>query len=160
MATKESKLYRTGEMAKLFALKKDTLFYYDRIGLFSPKYRKGNTGYRYYDSGQIMLLDAIISLREMDISIPELKKYLKDMNSDVFLSLMELESTKIDAKIKDFTIKKKTISELAKRITKAKQSERKKLFITEEDRCYYLSEPFIRIKPFLHRVGKKCSYNA
>ena len=137
----EKKLYTTGELAKMFSIKKDTLFYYDKIGLFSPKYRKGNTNYRYYESGQIKILDTIISLRDMDISIMELKSYLKDINTDSFLNLMELENKKLEDRIKDFTVKKKTIAELSRRMKKARDSEYGRIFLSEEEPHYYFSRP-------------------
>ena len=143
MATSEKRLYTTGELAKMFSLKKDTLFYYDRIGLFSPKYRKGSTNYRYYDSGQIKTLDTILALRDMDIPINELKSYLKDINTDSFLNLMELENKKLEAKIRDFTIMKKTLVELSRRMKKAKESEYGKLFFKEEDTHHFFSLPII-----------------
>lgn len=34
MNRRDKKLYTTGEFAKKFNIKKDTLFYYDKIGLF------------------------------------------------------------------------------------------------------------------------------
>ena len=85
---KEERLYTTGEVAKMFAIKKDTLFYYDRIGLFSPVTRKGSTSYRYYSSKQLKILDTIISMRDMGVSIDELKEYIKDISSDSFLDLI------------------------------------------------------------------------
>ena len=139
--TKENKLYKTGEVAKMFSIKKDTLFYYDRSGLFATKYRKGNTRYRYYDSSQIKILDTILSLREMDIPIEQLRQYLEDINNNSFLDLMELENKKLDAKIQDLTIKRKIIAELSKKMKKAMECEYDKLYIIEEMPRYYLSLP-------------------
>ena len=52
MKRKDENLYTTGAFAKYFGIKKDTLFYYDEIGLFSPAFI-GENGYRYYTASQI-----------------------------------------------------------------------------------------------------------
>lgn len=36
MSRKQEQFYTTGEFADYFNIKKDTLLYYDKIGLFSP----------------------------------------------------------------------------------------------------------------------------
>lgn len=144
MAKKEEKLYTTGEVAKMFSIKKDTLFYYDRIGLFSPNYRKGDTNYRYYSSGQIKILDSILSLRGLGIPIEELRNFLKDMNAESFLSLMDIECKKLEDTINNFKIKKNTIQELSRRMKQAKSIELGKLYITKEEAKHYFALPIIK----------------
>ena len=46
----------TGEFAKLTGVTKHTLFYYDKIGLFSPEIKKEN-GYRLYSFEQLEVFD-------------------------------------------------------------------------------------------------------
>ena len=145
MARKEEKLYTTGEVAKLFDIKKDTLFYYDRINLFSPNYRKGNTSYRYYGNKQLPLLDTILVLRELDIPISTLKSYISNMNAESFLSLIALESEKIETKIADLKTKSIMIQELAKKMKTAICASYETLFITEsKENKYYISSPIIK----------------
>ena len=43
--------FTTGEFAKLWGVKKQTLFHYDEIGIFKPAIKKPN-GYRYYSYQQ------------------------------------------------------------------------------------------------------------
>lgn len=140
---KEERLYTTGEVAKMFAIKKDTLFYYDKIGLFSPVTRKGSTSYRYYSSKQLKILDTIISMRDMGVSIDELKEYIKDISSDSFLDLMDVEVKKLDSIINEYTIKKKTIQATAKHIIDAKTKPLNTLLITQEDTRHFFSLPII-----------------
>ncbi|MFE4512310.1 MerR family DNA-binding transcriptional regulator, partial [Bacillus subtilis] len=47
MSEDVKKYFTTGEFSKLCRVKKQTLFHYDEIGLFSPEIKKEN-GYRYY----------------------------------------------------------------------------------------------------------------
>ncbi len=75
MKRHEEKRYTTGEFAQYFGIRKDTLFYYDRIGLFSPA-AVGQNGYRYYTSSQISAMDTLLMLRQMNVPIREIQEYL------------------------------------------------------------------------------------
>jgi len=72
---KERRL-KVGEVAELFGLNVQTLHYYDKIGLFCPRYREGASGYRFYDQTQLYRLANIIYLRKQGYSIEEIKNYL------------------------------------------------------------------------------------
>ena len=54
-----SVLYTPRQVATFYSIRKDTLLYYDRIGLFQPEIRKEN-GYRYYSASQLAELDTIL----------------------------------------------------------------------------------------------------
>jgi DNA-binding transcriptional MerR regulator len=75
--------FTSGEFAKLHHLNKRTLHYYDNIGLFSPKY-KGENGYRYYTYEQSLELENILTLRELGMSIEEIKEYIQNPSSEYF----------------------------------------------------------------------------
>ena len=76
MDRREEKLYTTGEFARYFGIKKDTLFYYDQIGLFSPA-AVGKNGYRYYNASQIPPFGTLLSLREMNVPIEKIRAYFE-----------------------------------------------------------------------------------
>lgn len=63
------------EFSRLTGIKRENLRYYDQIGLLSPEFR-GKNGYRYYTRSQLTTAYLIISLREIGISIDEIKKYI------------------------------------------------------------------------------------
>ena len=44
--------FTTGEFARICGVRKQTLFYYDSIGIFSPEI-VGDNGYRYYSYTQV-----------------------------------------------------------------------------------------------------------
>ena len=62
--------YTPKEVALMFSIQKDTLLFYDRIGLFQPDLRKPN-GYRFYSAGQLAELDALADAIAADISAEE-----------------------------------------------------------------------------------------
>lgn len=93
-----------GQMADIHRLNKRTLHYYDEIGLFSPAF-KGENGYRYYGFEQSMELEHILALRELGMSIEEIKTYLRHPNPEDFQTIARQKIEQIQqnmAKLKRF----------------------------------------------------------
>lgn len=87
----------TGEFASLCGVKKDTIFYYDEIGILKPEFIAGN-GYRYYTPNQVMIFEIITTLKAVGMSLKEIQKYSSRQNTKEFLDLLkekkhELEET-------------------------------------------------------------------
>lgn len=76
----ENNLFTIGQFAKLHEINKKTLMWYDEIGLLKPAVIKEN-GYRYYTYYQSSLLETILSLRELNVSIPEIQNFLKNRSA-------------------------------------------------------------------------------
>ena len=70
------KLFTSGEFAKFCNTTKDTLFHYDDINLLKPAKIAPN-GYRYYSANQAFLFDMISLLKEVGLSLEEIKIYKK-----------------------------------------------------------------------------------
>lgn len=96
-ATKEK--FTTGEFAKYFGIKKDTLFYYDKIDLFKPEIKDTN-GYRYYTSKQLDMFWAIHSLRYLGMPIKQLKNYFSSPSLLMFEELATNQLSKIQKELK------------------------------------------------------------
>lgn len=73
---KDSRYFTPAELAKLFGISKQLLLYYDKNDIFSPEFVDEN-GYRFYVLSQYFTLQIIISLRKLDVSLKEIKAYLK-----------------------------------------------------------------------------------
>ena len=97
-----SLLFTTGQFARLHHLNKRTLHYYDEIGLFSPAF-KGENDYRYYTWQQSADLENILALRELHMSIDEIRSYLHSPNAQSFLALSERKIGEIDETIRHLT---------------------------------------------------------
>lgn len=79
--------FSTGEFAKLCRTTKDTLFHYDRIGLFKPDF-VGENGYRGYSMNQYFLFTIIWILKEAGSSLSDIKKYVGNQEADQLLTLL------------------------------------------------------------------------
>lgn len=78
-----------------------TLRYYDEIGLLKPSFVDRENGYRYYGTDQLMELHKIIALRQIDLSINEIKSIL---NGECFESILLKRKAEIESKIADSKI--------------------------------------------------------
>ncbi|MED3078048.1 MerR family transcriptional regulator [Bacillus wiedmannii] len=98
MERKNLKTLSTGEFASYFGVKKDTLFYYDRINLFKPAGKLPN-GYRYYTYDQINTFSTLQSLRKVGVSIEELKEYLNSPNTYKLVEMAKQQTVLVEEEI-------------------------------------------------------------
>lgn len=68
--------FTTGELAHLNGISKQTLIFYDRAGVFSPNEKDPHNGYRYYGADQLEMLDHILILKDMGLSLQEIRAFL------------------------------------------------------------------------------------
>ena len=73
----------TGELTQLMGITKHTLFHYDDIGLFQPKYIN-EKGYRFYSIDQIDILNTILVLRDLDMPLKEIQTYVSQRTPELF----------------------------------------------------------------------------
>lgn len=92
------KLFTAGQFAKIHGIHKRTLMYYDDIGLLAPAAR-GENGYRYYSYNQSSPLEILLSLRELDVSIQEIKQYMQNRSPETLLSLLTMKINEAQEKI-------------------------------------------------------------
>ena len=74
---KAKKFYKTGELAKLCKVTPRTLQIYDEKGLLVPEY-VSDSGYRYYNSENVLRLYFINSLKQQGFSLSEIKELFDD----------------------------------------------------------------------------------
>lgn len=93
------KYFTIGEFAALCIVKKQTLFHYDDIGLLSREI-KNEKGYRYYSYHQFDIFSAIQLLKEVDMSLKEIKLFLKNKTPLDLIELLKNKTQEIDVKIR------------------------------------------------------------
>lgn len=76
-------MYRIGEFSTLSKTTIKTLGYYEKEGLLLPAYVDQVTGYRFYETRQLIELSRIIALRQIGIPIKDIKQLVNgdDMNT-------------------------------------------------------------------------------
>ncbi|KAA0549851.1 MerR family transcriptional regulator [Bacillus sp. BGMRC 2118] len=104
----EGKLLTTGEFAKLCKVNKQTLFYYDQIGLLCP-ILKNEKGYRFYSIHQIELFFVIDLLKDLGMSLHDIAQYMKNKSPENFLEIMYEKKEEISKLRQEIETKEKII---------------------------------------------------
>ncbi len=69
-------MFRIGEFSKMSKTTIKALRYYDEVGLLKPEHIDDFTGYRFYTTRQLFALHHIHSLRQVGLSIDEIRQVL------------------------------------------------------------------------------------
>lgn len=97
-------LFSIGELAHFQGLSKQTLIYYDKIGLFCPAYMDPKNGYRYYSSKQIDYLDTILIMKQLGFSLAEIREHMQHYTIDSSLAAMKKQLQVIDRQLKQLRL--------------------------------------------------------
>ncbi len=108
---KKDKLLPIGQFAALHGVNKKTLMWYDEVGLFRPAAVNSQNGYRYYSYQQSQTLETILLLREMGVSIKEIKAFMQERSA---AGMEKLLGEKIEELDREISHKKAVRETLAK----------------------------------------------
>lgn len=89
---------KISEFARLSGITRKNLIFYDEIGLLSPDHVEVN-GYRLYSYRQLETVSVISALREIGMSLKDIKLYLDERTPETLLDLFTLQRRHIDEKI-------------------------------------------------------------
>ncbi|APC41385.1 MerR family transcriptional regulator [Clostridium estertheticum] len=99
--------YRIGEISETYGIGKDSLMYYEKLGIIRPN--RGENGYRLYNIKDVWKLNLIKELRNFDISMKRIKEYLEDRSIETTKQILQEEVKLIDDRIQQLTNNKDNI---------------------------------------------------
>lgn len=129
----------TGELAHIMGISKHTLFHYDDIELFRPEIIKEN-GYRYYSIYQMETLDTILLLKDLGMSLKDIKTFLSHRSPQTILNVFQERKDQIDQQIRKLEHMKKWISSKEKKINEATLQDFSQITIKTYPQRYYISK--------------------
>ena len=91
-------MYLIGLFSKINRVTAKTLRHYDEIGLLKPEHVDGETGYRYYTSAQLPVLHRILALKQLGLTLEEIRRVIADPSSVEIL--LEMKSRELEASIR------------------------------------------------------------
>lgn len=94
----ENKLFEISDFAKISGFNRQTLIYYDKIGLLHP-YKVLNNKYRMYSYSQLPKLTTIYVLKELGVPLKEIKEAIKNTSVSTSLNILESQMKNIENKI-------------------------------------------------------------
>src|SRR5262245_2334049 len=78
-------MFRIGEFAQIAQVSARQLRHYDQLGLLRPDHADQHTGYRYYSIRQLERLNRILALKELGLSLEQIKPLIEDQISSAEL---------------------------------------------------------------------------
>ncbi|WP_286908890.1 MerR family transcriptional regulator [Clostridium sp. UBA1652] len=155
-----NKYFNTGEFAKLCNVKKQTLFHYDDIGIFSPDVKDEN-GYRYYSYPQFDVFNVITILKEINMPLKEIKTYLDNRTPEALINLFEEKILQVDKDIETLKRMRKLMETKISITKKACDMDYSKISIESSDEEYLvLSKSIENVshKEYLKIISEHMNY--
>lgn len=109
-------MIKIGEFSQINKITVKTLRLYDKLGILKPKFVDKFNGFRYYDSDQLLLVQKIISLKQIGFSLSEIALILEDGID--FLKKLKLKEIEIGH---DIDVNKEKISRIKSYINSIKK---------------------------------------
>lgn len=97
------KFLTISEFAKISGVSRQTLIYYDRIGLFSPTLVAENN-YRMYSHNQIWAISTITMLSGLGVPLKEIRILMSGISPETITKTLEEQLGRIESEIKKFTV--------------------------------------------------------
>lgn len=89
-------MLKIGNFSRIANVSIRLLRYYDEIGLFQPVHIDAESGYRYYKTAQIKDLNKILALRDLGLSLEQIKLYLEnDLSPDELRGMLLLKKSQL-----------------------------------------------------------------
>lgn len=100
--------YKINEISTLYNIGKDSLRYYEEIGILKPE--RDTNGYRLYSIQDIWKLNIIKDLRNLNMPMEVIKDYLENKTLENTLDILDEEITIINEKMEQLKTQKNTIT--------------------------------------------------
>jgi DNA-binding transcriptional MerR regulator len=95
-------MFKIGEFSKIAQVSGRLLRYYDDIDLFKPQHTDPWTGYRYYTADQLPRLNRILALKELGLSLDQIKQLMEsDIGTDKIRTLYLERKAQIEQSLRD-----------------------------------------------------------
>ena len=106
---KRDTLLTIGQFAALHGINKKTLMWYDETDLFKPIFIHPENGYRYYSYHQSSVLETILLLRELGVSVGEIRTFMKNRSAASMERLLKERLADLDRNIEHLRAVRKTL---------------------------------------------------
>lgn len=124
--------FSIGQVAKIHNVTIEALRHYDRVGLLKPSYINEETGYRYYNAKDFIILDLIKQCKSMGLSLDEIKTIIDNYTSpESVLDVIGKQKCIIDEKINELNSIRKNITFLEEHIKTSLEEGLNEIFINE-----------------------------
>ncbi len=103
------RLFRIGEVSRLFSISAETLRHYEKMGILVPERIDESSGFRYYGTRQFEVLNTVKYLRMLDMPLEEIAGFLKNRDVGVIKEKLKKQKKIISEKRHELEIIEKKI---------------------------------------------------
>lgn len=95
-------MFTVGEFSRVAQVSKRLLRYYDEIDLLKPVHTDDFTGYRYYSAEQLPELNRILALKELGLSLDQIRRMLREnVSTDELQGMLLLKKAEIEQHLQE-----------------------------------------------------------
>lgn len=103
-------MYTISEVANIFGVSRQTLIYYDKIGLFGPA-EVNEKGYRFYSPTQIPLMRLICMLRDLGVDLDEITRLTSSYDVAEMARKLQERVSELDDQIAELEKERNSVQE-------------------------------------------------
>ena len=93
-------MFRIGEFSRIAQTTVKQLRYYDEIGLFQPEHIDQFTGYRYYRAAQLPDLNRILAMKELGLTLEQIKRLVADdVSAEEIRGMLSLKKAQVEQEL-------------------------------------------------------------
>ncbi|NEO02579.1 MAG: MerR family transcriptional regulator [Moorea sp. SIO3I7] len=110
-------MYSIGEFSRIVQVSKRLLRYYDQIALFQPMFVDPASGHRYYSATQLPTLNRILALKELGLSLDQIRRFIKDdISLEEIQGMLLMKKAELEQQVLDELKRIRTIESRLKQI--------------------------------------------
>ncbi len=122
--------YKIGEVVKKLNINRETIRYYENVGLLTENKRDKN-GYRLYSEDEVEKVEFILMVKSYGFSLKEIKVIFDEVYEDILGGHVEGIKIIVEEKIKELQVKIDALSETKKLLEKVNDN-----VLSENRECY------------------------
>lgn len=103
-----------GDIAEFFRISRQTVRYYDKIGLCKPKKIDKENGYRYYGHQQLDEFNIILFLKSLGFRLKKIKQHMENRNLESSKKLLAEQKAIVERRIRELEKMKNKLDVLIK----------------------------------------------
>lgn len=150
----ETKLFRIGDVAKMYHISVGSLRHYEKAGLLTPEYVDESSGYRYYSARQLEVLNTIRYLRALDLPLEQIAEFLQNREIDVIEEKLRQQKETVIQKQKELAIIERKIENRLRQIQDARTSELNVIRLVQSPSCRIVwMQDSLKLKTYLDLEG-------
>ena len=131
----DARLFRIGQVARMFNISLGSLRHYERCGLLEPAYVDRRTGYRYYGVKQFEVLNTIRYLRVLDMPLEQIAEFLHNRDVRVIEDKLVAQKALIERKQHELEMISRKIGHRLERLRDAVDADLDVIRLVDQPAC-------------------------